>query len=190
MDQKEEPQKLLFIALWGIAQTIIKYCRLWSSNRIVWFKGKKPQGRWGKLSGCLAGGATPLWSGRHRAGMLGALQTATSQPCAVLSPSSLNCAQHNGNLQSLADSAAPRQSHILKIKQKGPYSLVKKRNRGMMIFRCIQWVADTMFYLTTFIPGTISVPCVKKGRRHQHKAAFVNTDFIRCKTDLSSIKAL
>jgi len=35
MYQKEEPQKLLFIALWGVVQTIIKYCRLWSSNSIV-----------------------------------------------------------------------------------------------------------------------------------------------------------
>lgn len=64
---------------------------------------------------------------------------------------------------------------------------LNKRNHGMMIFRYVQLIAATMFYL----PGTISVPCVKRGRHHLHKTAFVNSNcIVECKTDLSQIKAL
>lgn len=68
---------------------------------------------------------------------------------------------------------------------------LNESNRRMMIFRFIQLVAATMFYLSTVTPGTISVPCANRGRHHRRETAFVSSNcIIKCRTDLSPVKAL
>lgn len=118
--------------------------------------------------------------------MLGALRTAASQPCPVLSPCPWAVCSATQTCSYAVMQLLPDNPTLLK-ESKGVYTACWRRGITADGF---QQAADTMFYLGMFVPGTVPVPCVKRGRRHRHKAAFLNPDLIQCKTDLSSVKAL